>query len=102
MNVKSKSRNKSTARGAISVVFTSHGWEDYQFWEQGDADVFRVINELIEECRRTPHRGTGKPEPLKGDLSGFWSRRITREHRLVYFFEGDVLTILQCRYHYDK
>lgn len=102
MNVKSKSRNKSTARGAISVAFTSHGWEDYQYWEHGDGEVFRVINELIEVCRRTPHRGTSRPEPLKGDLSGFWSRRITREHRLVYFFEGEVLTILQCRYHYDK
>lgn len=102
MNVKSKSRNKLTPRGSISVAFTRHGWEDYQFWEQSDGEVFRVLNELIEECRRTPHKGTGKPEPLKGDLSGFWSRRVTREHRLVYFFEAEVLTILQCRYLYDK
>jgi toxin YoeB len=55
----------------------------------------------IKECLPTPFKGIGKPEPLKGDLSGFWSRRITREHRLVNFFEGGQLTILQCRYHYD-
>lgn len=101
MNMKSKQRNKTEARNSVSVAFTSEGWEDYCHWKDADTDVFATINALIRECLRTPFKGTGKPEPLKGDLSGFWSRRITREHRLVYLFEGRQMTILQCRYHYD-
>lgn len=101
MSTKSKQRNKTKARNTVSVAFTSEGWDDYSHWMDNDADIFESINSLISECLRTPFKGTGKPEPLKGDLSGFWSRRITREHRLVYLYEGGQLTILQCRYHYD-
>lgn len=101
MSTKSKQRNKTDARKNVSVAFTSDGWEDYCHWKSNDADILDRIDLLISECLRTPFKGTGKPEPLKGDLSGFWSRRITREHRLVYLFEGGQLTILQCRFHYD-
>ncbi|MEN0105244.1 MAG: Txe/YoeB family addiction module toxin [Pseudomonas sp.] len=102
MNTKAKQRNKTEARSSVSIAFTSEGWEDYCYWKDQDADIFRSINSLIGECLRSPFKGIGKPEPLKGDLSGFWSRRITREHRLVYLFEDGTLTVLQCRFHYDK
>lgn len=101
MNNKQKQRNKTHARESVSVNFTDPGWEDYCYWQAADLGILASINRLIEECLRNPFIGTGKPEMLKGDLSGLWSRRITREHRLVYFYEGGVLTILQCRYHYD-
>ncbi len=101
MSTKSKQRNKNEARNTVSIAFTSEGWEDYNHWLTNDADIFQRLDSLIGECLRTPFKGTGKPEPLKGDLSGFWSRRITREHRLVYLYEGGTLTILQCRFHYD-
>jgi len=76
------------------------GWQDYQFWIDTDKKVIRKINLLIKECQRTPFEGTGKPEALRQNLSGFWSRRITGEHRLVYKVENDVLIIAQCRHHY--
>ncbi|MFJ3447167.1 Txe/YoeB family addiction module toxin [Pseudomonas sichuanensis] len=101
MNMKSKQRNKTEARNSVSVAFTAEGWEDFHYWREADSAIFEAVNVLIRECCRTPFKGTGKPEPLKGDLSGFWSRRITREHRLVYFYEGGQLTVLQCRFHYD-
>ncbi|PZW80551.1 toxin YoeB [Pseudomonas sp. 2848] len=101
MNVKAKQRNKTEARSTTSVAFTAEGWEDYGYWRNSDVAIFQRINTMICECLRSPFKGTGKPEPLKGDLSGFWSRRITREHRLVYFYEAGTLSILQCRYHYD-
>ncbi len=75
-------------------------WEDYIYWQQTDKGVLKRINELIKECLRTPFEGRGKPEPLKENLSGFWSRRITDEHRLVYRVEADRLHIIQCRFHY--
>ena len=75
-------------------------WEDYQYWIDTDKKVLRKINSLIKECQRTPFEGTGKPEALKQNLSGFWHRRITGEHRFVYKVENDVLYIAQCRYHY--
>lgn len=84
----------------MNLGFKSRGWDQYQFWAGNDKVVFKKINRLIEECLRHPFDGTGKPEPLKGDLSGWWSRRIDREHRLVYRVEGDSLLIAQCRYHY--
>lgn len=79
-------------------------WEDYQHWQQTDAKLLARLNGLIRDSMRQPFRGTGKPEPLKGDLSGWWSRRLTSEHRLVYRVSGSgaaqSLEIAQCRYHY--
>jgi toxin YoeB len=82
------------------VSFDPLAWESYVYWQRHDKTIIRKINTLIKECQRHPFEGTGKPEPLKGDLSGFWSRRITREHRLVYRVQGNILQIAQCRYHY--
>jgi len=88
----------------LKVLFSDDGWDDYLYWNSHDRKAHERLNVLIEECRRTPFRGIGKPEPLKGDMSGFWSRHITGEHRLVYAVEGkgagQCLTIIQCRYHY--
>ena len=84
----------------MKVAFLSQAFEQYVQWQRLNRPVTDKINRLIEECRRHPFAGTGKPEPLKGDYSGWWSRRIDREHRLVYRVEGDTLIIAQCRYHY--
>jgi toxin YoeB len=75
-------------------------WNDYLFWQEADKRMVRKINELIKDIRRTPFEGKGKPEPLKYNLAGFWSRRITEEHRLVYSITNDALLIAACRYHY--
>ena len=88
----------------MKVVWAPSAWEDYLHWQSQDPQVVSRINGLIAEARRTPFRGTGKPEPLRGDLKGWWSRRITREHRLVYRVvgKGDAqsIEIAQCRHHY--
>jgi toxin YoeB len=84
----------------VNLVFKPTAWEHFQHWQETDKVTLRKINTLIKECLRHPFEGTGKPEPLKGDLSGHWSRRIDREHRLVYRVEGDSLIIVQCRFHY--
>ena len=84
----------------MSVKFTDDAWDDYLHWQSVDPKVLARINRLIEECRRTPFHGTGKPEPLRNKLSGYWSRRITEEHRLVYKLTDEGLLIAQCRYHY--
>lgn len=88
----------------MKLIWAPTAWQDYLYWQDQDRKVTRRINDLISECRRTPFRGTGHPEPLKGQLSGWWSRRITQEHRLVYRVVGkdksQALEILQCRYHY--
>lgn len=83
----------------MRITFTTHGWEDYTSWA-GDRKTLQRINRLIIEAARDPAAGTGKPERLSGDLSGFWSRRIDQEHRLVYTVDGDQLVIVQARYHY--
>lgn len=83
----------------MRIVFTTHGWEDYTSWV-GDRKTLARINRLITEAARDPATGTGKPERLRGDLSGCWSRRIDQEHRLVYTVRGDDLVVLQVRYHY--
>jgi toxin YoeB len=75
-------------------------WEDYVYWTKIDKNVQKRINELIRETLRTPFEGKGKPEPLKGNFSGYWSRRITDEHRLVYKVLDQRIHILQCRFHY--
>jgi toxin YoeB len=84
----------------MDLFWDKSAWEDYQYWIDTDKKVLRKINALIKECQLTPFAGTGKPEALKQNLTGFWSRRITGEHRLVYKVENEVLFIAQCRYHY--
>ena len=88
----------------MKLVFADRAWEDYLYWQANDANVFERLNGLIEECRRTPFKGTGKPEPLRGILQGWWSRRVTLEDRLVYRVTGrgkdQQLEIAQCRLHY--
>ncbi len=85
----------------MNVKFTSNSWQDYIYWQKTDKTIVKKINELIKEICRNPFKGTGKPEPLKYDLAGCWSRRITGEHRLVYQVENDEIIIIACRYHYD-
>ena len=89
----------------MRVHFTAEGWADYQHWAKTDRDTLARLNGLIENVRRTPFTGIGKPEPLKGDFAGWWSRRITGEHRLVYRVQGRAgddqrIEIAACRYHY--
>jgi toxin YoeB len=84
----------------MDIVFQTQAWEDYQYWLEKDSKVLQRINDLIKDATRFPFKGIGKPEPLKGDLSGCWSRRITDEHRLVYIVQDKKLHILQCRFHY--
>lgn len=84
----------------MDIFWDKSAWEDYQYWIDNDRKILKKINALIKECQRTPFEGAGKPEALKQNLAGFWSRRITGEHRLVYTIENDVLYIAQCRYHY--
>lgn len=98
---KTKQRNKEEARRSVKVSFSPSGWRDYQHWKTSDEAISQAIDRLIGECLRTPFTGTGKPEALKGDLSGYHSRRITKEHRLIYLYEEETLTILACRYHYE-
>jgi toxin YoeB len=85
----------------MELVFQTHGWEDYLYWQQQDKKILQRINELIKDTLRSPFKGIGKPEPLKGDLAGCWSRRITDELRLVYAIREKRLHILQCRFHYQ-
>jgi len=86
------------------IVFRGDAWRDYVDWQRTDAKVLERINALIAECARDPFRGTGRPEPLRQNLTGWWSRRITGEHRLVYRVRGSgdaqALEVLSCRYHY--
>ena len=88
----------------MKLVFSSRAWSQYLLWQQEDWKTLARLNALLGECMRHPFRGTGKPEPLGGNLSGWWSRRIDREHRLVYRVTGkgeaQALEVAQCRYHY--
>ena len=88
----------------MKLVFSEQAWADYLHWQAHDATTLDRLNTLIKECQRTPFKGTGKPEPLKGDLKGWWSRRITLEDRLVYRLAGlgddQRMEVAQCRYHY--
>lgn len=83
-----------------NISFHAGAWEDYLYWYQTNKSTFKKINSLIRDAQRHPFEGLGKPEPLKHDFRGCWSRRITREHRLVYRVESDTLFIFSCRYHY--
>jgi len=82
------------------VSFDPKAWDEYLHWQRNDKSIARKIHGLIAECQRHPFEGTGKPEPLKNDLSGYWSRRINREHRLIYRVTDREILIIQCRYHY--
>lgn len=84
----------------MKLIFSERAWEDYLFWQHTDRKILQRINTLIKEIQRTPFEGIGKPEPLKHSLSGYWSRRITDEHRIVYKVEADSLFLAQLRYHY--
>ncbi len=84
----------------MKLVFSEHAWEEYLHWQKTDRKVGQRMNALIRDVQRTPFEGIGKPEPLKHALSGYWSRRITDEHRLVYQVEGDAILVAQLRYHY--
>ncbi|WSH69693.1 Txe/YoeB family addiction module toxin (plasmid) [Rhizobium ruizarguesonis] len=90
----------------MKLLWTPNSWEEYEYWQKNDQKMVEKINELLKDTKRSPFKGLGKPEPLKGDLSGFWSRRILGEHRLVYCVTGkgpnQQLEIIQCRFHYEK
>ncbi len=86
----------------MAVIFSENAWEDYLYWQKTDKKVLKKINSLIKDIKRNPFEGTGKPEALKYDLAGLWSRRNDKEHRIVYKFENDNLLIYACRYHYDQ
>ena len=84
----------------MKLVFSEHAWKDYIFWQRTDRKLLKRINTLISEIQRSPFQGIGKPEPLKHGLAGYWSRRISDEHRIVYKVEHDSVFIAQLRYHY--
>ena len=86
----------------MKIIFSRNSWEDYTSWQSEDKKILKKINILIRDIQNTPYEGIGKPEPLKYDLAGLWSRRIDREHRLVYQVIGGDIFIFSCRYHYDK
>ncbi|MCW2477344.1 Txe/YoeB family addiction module toxin [Candidatus Symbiopectobacterium sp. NZEC151] len=84
----------------MKLTWSEEAWEDYLYWQDADKRMVKKINALIKDVLRTPFEGKGKPEPLKHNLSGFWSRRITEEHRLVYAIAEGAILIAACRYHY--
>ncbi len=84
----------------MKIIFSEQAWEDYLYWQKTDKNLLKRINKLIKEVTREPFEGIGKPEPLRHGLSGYWSRRINDEHRIVYKALDDALLIAQCRYHY--
>ncbi|XBS68416.1 Txe/YoeB family addiction module toxin [Acerihabitans sp. KWT182] len=89
----------------MKLLWTENAWQDYLYWQENDPGMVTKTNNLIKDTKRTPFKGLGKPEPLKGDLSGFWSRRISGEHRFVYRVAGkgdhQQLAVVQCRFHYQ-
>jgi toxin YoeB len=84
----------------MKLIFAEKAWEDYLYWQQTDKKILKRINTLIKDIKRNPFDGIGDPEALKYNWSGFWSRRITKEHRLIYAIEQDSILIAQCRFHY--
>lgn len=85
----------------MNKVFTDNAWEDYTYWQIADRKILKKINDLFKDIERNGNEGLGKPEPLKYELSGYWSRRISPEHRLVYKIDENHIYILQCRTHYE-
>jgi len=86
----------------MKIVFTQSAWQNYLWFQEYNRPLLKRINDLIKDAQRSPFRGLGKPEPLRGELSGYWSRRINAEHRLVYSVSQTELTIISCRFHYEK
>jgi toxin YoeB len=84
----------------VKLIFSTKAWEQYLYWQTTDKKILTRVNLLIKDIQRTPNEGIGKPEPLKHGLSGYWSRRINDEHRIVYKQQGDTILIAQLRYHY--
>lgn len=84
----------------MKLLFADKAWDDYLHWQANDRQIVKRINELIKDIQRSPYQGIGKPEPLRHALSGYWSRRITDEHRLVYRVENKTILIAQARFHY--
>jgi len=85
----------------VKIIFSTQSWEDYLYWQRTDKRILKRINGLIKDIRREPYKGKGKPEPLRHALSGYWSRRINEQHRIVYKVKEDSLFIAQLRYHYE-
>ncbi len=83
-----------------NIAFTDKGWTDFLDWSKNDRKVFNKVSRLIEETSKNPFKGTGKPEALKHNLKGYWSRRITNEHRLIYKISENTIKIVSCKYHY--
>ncbi|MEI6674072.1 MAG: Txe/YoeB family addiction module toxin [Verrucomicrobiota bacterium] len=86
----------------MKLTFFDQAWNDYIYWQQTDRKMLGKINQLLKDISRTPYAGEGKPEPMKHQLAGCWSRRIDREHRLVYRVEDGLIYIMQCRFHYER
>lgn len=84
----------------MTLIFSEHAWEDYLYWQQTDKKMLKRINQLIKDIQSSPFQGIGKPEPLKHGLTGYWSRRINEEHRIVYKIDDKSIFIAQLRYHY--
>ena len=85
----------------MKVIWSDESWKDFEYWLDNNQKIVKRIRKLIQNTRRTPFEGIGKPEPLKGDMAGLWSRRITNEHRFVYFVNEDGLNIVSVRFHYS-
>lgn len=85
----------------MNKIWFDKAWDDYLYWQSQDRKTLKRINQLVRDVERNPFNGIGKPEPLKGELSGFWSRRIDNVNRLVYRINGDILEILSCKGHYE-
>ena len=86
----------------MNKIFTDNGWTDYLYWQTEDRKMLKKINQLLNDISRNGNEGLGKPEPLTGNLSGFWSRRINEKDRLIYKLDESNISILACRYHYDN
>lgn len=84
----------------MKIIWSENSWDDYLYWQNTDKKILKKINQLIKDIQRNPFDGIGKPEPLKHQFSGFWSRRITDEHRLIYEISENSISIASCRYHY--
>lgn len=86
----------------MNKIFSDNAWEEYTSWLTEDRKILKRINELLKDIERNGHKGLGKPEPLKHNFTGYWSRRITDEHRLIYSIDENNINIISCRYHYKK